>query len=199
MLLKKLADVEFADISALRANGVPEGRFLDYKAEAVGGKDDDKKEFLADVSAFANASGGDIVFGVQDRQGLPETIVGVELDDADREKLRLGDLIRTGLEPRLAAVDFRWLPMEGTRGILIVRVPRSWAAPHRVTAKGHAHFYMRNAAGKHPMNVDELRQAFGLSESVAKRIRGFRDERIDAIVGDGLPFTVRPGPKVVVC
>ncbi len=198
MLLKRLADVSVADVDALRENGVPESHFLDYKAEGVGGREDDKREFLADVSAFANASGGDIVFGIRERAGVPEEVAGYELDDPEAEKLRLGSLIRTGLEPRLSTADMRWIPISGKRGVMVVRVPRSWAAPHRVTLRGHNQFYMRNSDGKHPMNVDDLRQAFGLAETVANRIRGFRDERIAAIVADELPFTLLPGPKVVV-
>ena len=73
--------------------------------------------------------------------------IGFELPDVDKEKLRLGDLIRSGTEPRLSRFDFAWLPKESTRGVLIIRVPRSWAAPHRVTLQSHDKFYVRNSAG----------------------------------------------------
>ncbi|MGO8739162.1 AlbA family DNA-binding domain-containing protein [Rhodoblastus sp.] len=198
MILKRLEDLMLADIEALRTNGVPEGRFIDYKLEAVGGRDEDKREFLADVSAFANASGGDIVLGVRDKEGVAEEIVGVEIDNVDKEKLRLGDIIRSGLEPRLSNFDFRWLQMDGKRGVMVVRVPRSWTAPHRVTLRNHLHFYMRNAAGKHPMNVDELRQAFSLSEGLARRVRHFRAGRVEAVISRDLPFALQDGPKAAI-
>jgi hypothetical protein len=43
-------------------SGVMESRSLDFKAERIGGSDGDKREFVADVCAFANASGGAIGF-----------------------------------------------------------------------------------------------------------------------------------------
>jgi predicted HTH transcriptional regulator len=36
----------------------------------IGGSDRDRKEFLADVSAFANPSGGDIVIGIEEDEGV---------------------------------------------------------------------------------------------------------------------------------
>jgi hypothetical protein len=198
MLLKKLADLTIADLDALVANSMQESRFLDFKVARIGDGDRDKREFLADVSAFANASGGDMLLGIREQDGAAAEVVGVEVDNPDAEIRRLGDIIRYGLEPRLSTVDVRWLPIDGRRGVMAIRVGRSWAAPHRVTFLKDMNFYVRNAAGKNQMTVDDLRQAFGLSESVAQRIRAFRDERIQAIQCDELPFTVRSGVKVVV-
>ena len=55
-----LETVTSADIDALVTNGRSESTQLDYKLTLPRGTDDDKKEFLADVSAFANTLGGDI-------------------------------------------------------------------------------------------------------------------------------------------
>jgi hypothetical protein len=150
---------------------------------------------VADVSAFANASGGDIVIGIQTQDGVASAIAGVSLADVDKEKLRLGDLIRMGVEPRLTHFDIEWFPIAGTQqGVMIVRIPRSWAAPHRVTLFGHDRFYIRNAAGKHPMNVDELRRAFTLSEGLVERIRQFRLERVSDVLADRGPFPPKSEP-----
>ena len=43
------------DIDALVADAVKEGRTIEYKQAMPGGADADRKEFLADVSSFANA------------------------------------------------------------------------------------------------------------------------------------------------
>lgn len=64
MIAKRLSEIEKSDLDALVTNGVSEGKTLDYKLSLPGPSDDDKKEFLADVSSFANAGGGDIVFGI---------------------------------------------------------------------------------------------------------------------------------------
>ena len=193
MIPRRLDEVSLDDLVVLVSNGVPEGRTLEYKTELPGPRDADKKEFLADLSAFANASGGDLIFGMEARDGVPTTLVGVACPDPDRERLRLGDLMRTGLEPRPSNIEMRWVPTDPGRGVLLVRVDRSWVAPHRVTLGGHDKFYIRNTAGKHPMNTDELRLAFTLALQVTDRVRAFRRERIDAVLAGETPVLIEPG------
>jgi predicted HTH transcriptional regulator len=52
-------------IESLLWNEVREDRTLEYKVLLPGNGREDRKEFLADITAFANAAGGDIVFGVK--------------------------------------------------------------------------------------------------------------------------------------
>jgi hypothetical protein len=54
---KRLVDLTEDDILELIANGIEEGRGIDYKQALKIGTDAEKKEFLADVSSFGNASG----------------------------------------------------------------------------------------------------------------------------------------------
>jgi hypothetical protein len=197
MLTQRLEDLTLAHIERLKENGVPESRSIDFKSAPVGNAYEDRREFVADVTAFANAAGGDIVFGVTTKDGVASDVPGITLIDPEKEKLRLGDLIRTATEPRLANFSMEWLPMQGSIGVLVVRIPRSWLAPHRVTLQGHDKFYVRNAAGKHPMNVDELRQAFTLAETVSERIRAFKTERVRTVLADQGPFSIPPGVKLI--
>src|SRR5689334_23463213 len=111
MLTKALAALTPHDFVGLV--GTAESRYLDFKSAPVGGSPDDRREFLADVSAFANASGGDIVFGVTTADGAAAATPGIELANADDEKLRLGEMIRSGLEPRLTTFDLEWVPLAG--------------------------------------------------------------------------------------
>jgi len=52
------------DLQALIDNSVIEGKTIEYKQSLPSNSDSDKKEFLADVSSFANASGGDLIYGI---------------------------------------------------------------------------------------------------------------------------------------
>jgi predicted HTH transcriptional regulator len=124
MLTKRLADIDLTDIEALKDNGVAESHFLDFKATGVGASYDEHREFLADVSAFANASGGDIIYGVTENAGVANGVPGFDLSDPDKEELRLTNLLRDGTEPRLSNVGIRWLTVSGTRRVLVVRIPR---------------------------------------------------------------------------
>ncbi len=63
---KQFDSIVAADLQALVDNSVSETKTLEYKESLPGNSDGDKKEFLADVSSFANASGGYIIFGMKE-------------------------------------------------------------------------------------------------------------------------------------
>lgn len=82
-------------------------------------------------------------------------------------------------------MQYQPVDVPGDRYVLVVRVPRSWASPHRVTVGGHAHFYGRNSKECYPLDVSALRNAFGISDSVLQRIKSFRLDRVVKLnVGD---------------
>lgn len=177
MIHKALDAIVKSDIDGLIQDGVREGRSVEYKELLPGSTDDDKREFLADASSFANASGGDLLFGVKALGGVPTQAEGIP-GDADAEILRLDNLLRTSLAPRLLGSHARAIGGFPKGPVVVLRVSRSWSAPHMVTFKGQSRFFTRNSAGKHQMDVNELRAAFALSESLPERIRRFRDERL---------------------
>jgi Putative DNA-binding domain len=196
MLSKPFDRLAVSDLHELCENRTLEERFLDFKTDAIGLLDRDKREFLADVSAFANAAGGDLILGVRTKDGAAEEVCGIDLADPDKEKQRLFSIARDGLEPRLVGMDIAWLRMDGPRGVMVVRVPRSWSAPHRVTFLRDMNFFIRNPVGKHPMGVNELRLHFLAGSEMAEQLRAFRDTRIEAINEKNLPFSLRDGPIV---
>lgn len=99
MIDRPLHQITYADIERFVAERWPEGKTLDYKRDAYGNKDDDKKELLKDVSSFANTQGGDILIGVDEDKGLPTGIPGVTLPDIDKEKSAAGGDHPSGTGP----------------------------------------------------------------------------------------------------
>ncbi len=197
MISKRLDDITEDDLLALITNGVSEGRTIDYKRELPGNNDGDKKEFLADASSFANTGGGDLVFGMDEDQGLPTQITGFQSTDVDLEIRRLESILASGLEPRIRYA-MRMIPTSGGQKTLIARIDRSWSGPHRVVFKGHDRFYARNAAGKYPLDVNELRAAFTFSNTVNERIRAFRTDRIIELSNNQTPVPFVDDPKIVI-
>jgi hypothetical protein len=204
MINKRLEDIEKADIDALVAGGVGESRTLDYKETLPGGGDEDKKEFLYDASSFANAAGGLIVYGVKEVRdtnnkptGLPASADGLAATSADAEILRLENILRTGIDPRIPVARFKAIPGFKDGPVLVLRVDQSWAAPHMVIFKNASRFYSRNSAGKYPLDVREIRAAFALSESIPERIRRFRDDRLARIVAGETPVDIPSRGKFV--
>ena len=181
----------------MKDDQVAEGRTIEFKESLPGNADSDKKEFLADVSSFANSVGGHIVYGVREKRGIPVGIPGVKIADPDADKLRLENMLRHSLEPRVPGVSFQLVSLGGATSAFVIRVPHSWAGPHRVTYKGHGHFYSRNSAGKYPLDVPELRAAFALSETAAERVRDFRAGRLAAVGAADTPVPMREGGKIV--
>ncbi len=180
-----IEEIAEAHLRALIQDGVAEGRDIDYKLALPGTSADDKKEFLADISSFANAGGGDLVFGVDESAGLPTVVRGLA-DDLDDAMLRLESSIRDGVAPRIQGVRSHPVPLSSGKGALVLRVPRSFARPHVITFRNHWKFFTRSSNGKHQMDVDEVRAAFVGSEAIAERVRAFRADRLGRVVaGEG--------------
>ena len=196
MLNRPIEQVASEDLDALITDQVPEGRTLDYKRELPGSDDASKKEFLADVSSFANASGGDLLFGITEAGGVPTTVSGLTAPDLDAALRRLDSIIAAGLDPRIS-YRARWIEHASGAKVVLVRIQESWLAPHLVVFKGEDRFYSRNSAGKYPLDVSELRDAFLRNATVAERIRTFRTERLVDIAADRTPMPVKSGAKLL--
>jgi hypothetical protein len=181
MIPASLEQITEKTLQELVANAVREKHTIDYKIAAYGNDYPQHREFLADISSFANTVGGDLIVGVEEDGGLPVGLPGLSISNADDEFQRLQQIILHGLQPRLTGVGMRPVGLTNGNIVLVIRVPHSWNAPHRVTLKGHDKFYARDTNGKHPMNVDELRGAFTLADRVEQRIRAFRRERFQTI------------------
>lgn len=177
-----LGQLTLADLEDLVENGVPEGMTLDYKQELPTSQDEAKREFLRDVTSFANTRGGHIVYGITEDAGVPNAVSGIELGDVEAEKLRLENVLRDGVAPRLPHVEFGPVPIDSDRHVLVLRVGQSPARPHMVTFRGLSQFWARNSAGKYQLDVGQIRAAMLSGPHAAERVRTFREERLAQIL-----------------
>lgn len=203
MIEVTFGDIGKEHIEALVANQVQEGKTIEYKRELPGRGSEECKEFLADVSSFANASGGDIVFGMDEERdkegrktGRRAAAIGLAGVTGDEAVLRLENMIRDGIDPRLTT-QAKSIPGFQKGPVIVLGTPQSFTAPHMLAMRS-SRFYSRNSAGKHSLEVQEIRAAFAASEAVPERIRQFREERLARIVAGETPVPLRPGPLVVV-
>jgi hypothetical protein len=170
-----------ADLQELLANQVSEGLRIEYKREPYGNADADKREALKDISAFANAHGGHLVIGIEARDGVPTALQGVQGLNADDEILRMEQLIRAGIEPRIVNIRSKAVRLANGNAALAIRVPRSWNVPHRVSVQNSNRFWIRNSSGVHEASMDELRALFTETSSAMDRVKRFRDERLETV------------------
>ena len=189
-------NVDLDALNALIENAVRERKTIEYKQELpVGNKESEVGPVLATVASLANTDGGDLILGVKERKGLPVELPGIEIENVDREKLRLHHMLLNGVEPRLPRVDIRTVETSKDRFVIVIRVPASWAGPHRV--KQTSKFHGRTASGRYELDVGELRTAFAMSETIPGRMRRFRTERICKIENRETPAPLVDGACMV--
>jgi len=199
MIAKDIDKITEKDLLDLVENSVMEWRTIEYKEYLKSNSDSDKKEFLADISSFANAMGGDIIYGIsQDKEtGSPKQLLGVEIKNIDQEILRLESMIRDGIEPRISTVRFGKVELPDSRIALIIRIGKSWIGPHRISFKSYDRFFSRGSNGKYRLDMAELRTAFGLSETITSKIKEFRVDRISRICSNETPVPFYDNAKIV--
>ena len=202
MINKDIKDIDKKAINELVTSKRPEDKTIEYKLELPRKGNDGAEKFLRDVSAFANASGGDIIYGIKESSnasGIPEDAIGLKGVTGDAEQRRLQDIVRTGLAPPLT-VHTKTIPKFPEGPVIVFRIPPSFSAPHMITHKkrGDSRFYVRTSTGKKPLDVGEIRSAFIASENLSERIRNFRAQRLAQIIADETPVLLGKGARLVV-
>ena len=175
-----LDDIGEVDVEQLVADVQHEGLGVEFKRDMYGNSDADRKEFLKDLSSIANTAGGNLVIGIDEHQGAAVAISPIA-GDSDVTLQRLEQIARTGIEPRIVGIRMRAVPI-GTSGfVYLIRIPRSWNPPHRVSFQNSNRFYLRSSAGAHEANVEELRAVFANGADMRDRMSNYVRDRVQKI------------------
>lgn len=115
-------------IQRLIADKREEDQWLDFKSELPSKDADGYREFGKDVSAFANALGGLIIYGVKDKDSRAEAPTPVGL----RAQVdRLSRVLRSQLSPHVRGVKFHEIEQGNSGlGFLVLEISRSHLGPH---------------------------------------------------------------------
>jgi hypothetical protein len=153
------------NIDAVRkivAQGVFESDDFDLKENLPNSKDRDAKQKLnCTCAAFANSSGGFLIYGVKNDKSLniSDRICGINSNYDFPEHF--------GNFPAKCSPSIHWtfknppLTVGHNRSVHIVHIPRSWKAPHAVdTDGGKWLFPKRTNKGTEWMDIDEVRTMF---------------------------------------
>jgi hypothetical protein len=199
MFYTDFSKISISDIQELITNSIAENKTLEYKQElkiATASSDGEKKEFLADVSAFANTEGGDIIYGISEKNSIPKDIIGIEIIKTDELSRKIDNLMRDGLQPRIAH-QIKILPISGNKYILLLHIEKSWNRPHRVILGGSTAFYARDSKGKYFLDTFELRDMFNISNTLITKINSFKNERIMSILDGNAPAPISQEGNVI--
>jgi hypothetical protein len=179
-----LREVTFVDLQALKDNQVPESHTLDYKRDFPADKDA-RVSLAADVVAFANTRGGDLILGVAEEGGCISAFTPATISDLDEALRTLQSALTDLIEPKIPDIHLAAVEAPSGGYIIIVRTPPSFTSPHRVRKNGV--FYTRTSTGNDPMDIASIRGAFLRSETAFDKIRGFRDDRVEGLFQRPLP------------
>ena len=91
------------DIQKLIESKIEESLTLEYKGEL----DKNNKEMAKDISAFANTSGGVIIYGIEEKGNVPRSI---RWTDADHTKERIENIILSNIQPQIRDVTINFTP-----------------------------------------------------------------------------------------
>jgi len=138
-----------------------EGLYLDYKENLSGkSKEEQHREFLKDVTAFANANGGNILIGVKepaDNLSIEQQIIG--LSDGENVAKDLERLSSNSIDPRISGLRIFAISLSDGKAVILVHIPSSLGRPHMVDYGKPRNFYIRHTESSNPMSTYEIRES----------------------------------------
>lgn len=154
-----------------RLIGMREGPILELKREIPRLNDQGKVELLKDVSAMANAIGGSIVYGIEEKDGVASKLVGIQSDNIDDLCVNITNIIATGLSPAAAGIEILHVMVEEI-SIIIIRTTESHLKPHRVIYGGRSKYYLRHGMSSREMTDADLRMTYTKGTFLGTHIDG---------------------------
>jgi predicted HTH transcriptional regulator len=155
---------EEADLQLRITSREPESLTLDYKAAGALAKDTSKKdEIRKDVSAFANSTGGVIVYGIVEKPGnppgTPDHLDGI--DPAQFSSEWLEQVINSTIAPRIQGIRIKSVPLSDPpkgKVAYVVAIPQGQTAHQAPDKKFYKRFNFQNVPMEHYEIMDVLQR-----------------------------------------
>lgn len=201
-LLGVSAESEAIDFKKFAYPAPPENELPEDQRERDRVRNKWKTDLCTDVVALANANGGWIICGIDEKGGVATELVGLGPTlNLEREIARLEQCIFTGIEPLIPGLQTQPVSLSDSdkSAAIVIRVPRSFNAPHRV--RQTRKFHVRRSGRNDEMSIDELRAAFTQFDSLTERVRVFRRSRVQAVLErdqEYIPVPLSDGPALVI-
>jgi predicted HTH transcriptional regulator len=147
-----------ADLQRLVDDNIQESLTLDYKDSAALAKDDrSRNELCKDVSAFANSAGGQIIYGIPEKNRKPQPLdSGVPNDQITREWIE--QVIDSQVQPRIENLIITPILFDANHNGYVITIPQAVTrAPHQAPDNK---YYKRQNFQSIAMEDYEVRDAF---------------------------------------
>jgi hypothetical protein len=146
------------DLQRLIDEKLPESLTLDYKASPALNKNSSsgRAELVKDVTAFANSAGGQIIYGIPEKKGVPQPLDG----GVDRSQISpewIDQVISSNASPRIQNLGVTTIPLDGGSCVAyVLSIPQATSfAPHQNTLDHK--YYRRSELHSIPMYDYEIR------------------------------------------
>jgi hypothetical protein len=172
LLASDLTTLDETDLATLVSGQVAEDADLDFKRELYGTTDSDRRSLAGDLAALANTSGGLIVLGLDEVNGIASVLTPQPLSEA--EDLRMRQVI-AGLVAPVPRFEISRVPSaaDPSSGYYLLVVDRSLDAPHAVRVNDALRYPKRIGASTRYLTeaevADAYRNRFDGAEALANR------------------------------
>lgn len=146
---------------------VQENHLVDFKlaAEPSLSSKDDKKVLACAISAFANADGGVIIWGVDARRDpkedwIDQVVAAPGVHESKRLLSRLIELTAQACNPAPLGIEHKVLTARGGPSFVVTLVPPSDGGPH-MAMLGERRYYTRSGGSSLPMEHHQIADMFG--------------------------------------
>lgn len=173
MLSRNIEQVDESELNDLAERMIEEHGRLEYKSgppnkwsrlekSQKDAKNALRGEFLKDVTALANAEGGDLIYGFDEKKWEVSGFEETNMDGLIRE---LTQLLSNKVEPALrikfkpVKLNMKDVPSEDCHA-LICRIPASFNAPHMIVNANKRLFVRRNNNKVGDMDYEDLKRSF---------------------------------------
>jgi predicted HTH transcriptional regulator len=148
-----------ADLQSLHANAVVESTTLEYKASPAVDKST-KDEIAKDISAMANAEGGQIIYGMTEANNLPAGLDG-GVNPKPFDGLWFEQVIQQNVTPKIEGLKILLVPLGTGNNAIVITVPQSTTV-HQVKSG----LYYRRRNFRNDIMADyEIREAMNRNKN----------------------------------
>ena len=198
MIERELKNITEDLLRQLIADGIVEGKTLGFQRTLEIHTPQGRLNFLRCIASFANASGGNMVFGMAaNSERKAEGLIPLSNFDPERDPIWLRDMIWMNTEPHGIFADFQPVCLSSGGYVLIVHVRKSCSGAHVVTLNEDFRFLTRDNSGMRLMDIPEIYRALSYRKIKEGHIEQFRKDRIERNIADDTPEPLVKSARLV--